>query len=71
MLSVENLTYHYKGGPAVLKDVTFNEKAAEFLALLGNNGVGKCTMLKWFNIIITPDDGKNILDDEYLLQMIP
>ena len=69
MLSVENLAYHYKGRPAVLKDVTFNVNAGEFLAILGNNGVGKSTMLKCFNKILTPDDGKIILDDENLLQM--
>ena len=69
MLSVENLTYHYKGRPAVLKDVNFNVNTGEFLAILGNNGVGKSTMLKCFNKILTPDDGKIILDDENLLQM--
>ena len=69
MLSVEKLTYHYKGRPAVLKDVNFNVNTGEFLAILGNNGVGKSTMLKCFNKILTPDDGKIILDDENLLQM--
>ena len=63
MLSVENLTYHYKGRPAVLKDVNFNVNTGEFLAILGNNGVGKSTMLKCFNKIHTPDGGKIILDD--------
>ena len=67
MLSVENLTYHYKGRPAVLKDVNFKVNTGEFLAILGNNGVGKSTMLKCFNKILTPDDGKIILDDENLL----
>ena len=62
MLSVENLTYHYKGRPAVLKDVNFKVNTGEFLAILGNNGVGKSTMLKCFNKILTPDDGKIILD---------
>ena len=57
MLSVENLTYHYKGRPAVLKDVNFNVNTGEFLAILGNNGVGKSTMLKCFNKILTRDDG--------------
>lgn len=69
MLSVENLAYHYKGRPAVLKDVNFNVNTGEFLAILGNNGVGKSTMLKCFNKILTPDGGKIILDDENLLQM--
>ena len=59
MLSVENLAYHYKGRSAVLKDVTFNVNAGEFLAILGNNGVGKSTMLKCFNKILTPDGGKS------------
>ena len=52
MLSVENLAYHYKGRPAVLKDVNFKVNTGEFLAILGNNGVGKSTMLKCFNKII-------------------
>ena len=69
MLSVENLAYHYKGRPAVLKDVNFKVNTGEFLAILGNNGVGKSTMLKCFNKILTPDEGKIILDDENLLQM--
>ena len=69
MLNVENLAYHYKGRPAVLKDVNFNVNTGEFLAILGNNGVGKSTMLKCFNKILTPDGGKIILDDENLLQM--
>ena len=71
MLSVENLTYHYKGRPAVLKDVNFKVNTGEFLAILGNNGVGKSTMLKCFNKILTPDDGKIILDDENLLHAFP
>ena len=45
MLSVEKLTYHYKGRPAVLKDVNFNVNTGEFLAILGKNCVGKITML--------------------------
>ena len=69
MLSVENLAYHYKGRPAVLKDVNFKVNTGEFLAILGNNGVGKSTMLKCFNKILTPDGGKIMLDDENLLQM--
>ena len=69
MLSVENLAYHYKGRPAVLKDVNFNVNTGEFLAILGNNGVGKSTMLKCFNKILTPDAGKIMLDGENLLQM--
>ena len=69
MLTVEKLSYHYKGRPAVLQDVNFQVNTGEFLAILGNNGVGKSTMLKCFNKILTPDAGKIMLDNENLLQM--
>ena len=46
MLKVEKLCYHYKNGPKVLKDVDFAVKDGQFMAILGNNGVGKSTMLK-------------------------
>ena len=69
MLIVEKLGYHYKGRPAVLQNVNFSAEDGELLAILGNNGVGKSTMLKCFNKILTPDRGKILLDGENLLQM--
>ena len=59
MLSVENLTYHYKGRPAVLKDVNFKVNTGEFLAILGNNGVGKSTMLKCLTKFLHQTAGKS------------
>ena len=41
MLSVENLQFHYQGGPKVLKKINFALGDGEFLAILGNNGAGK------------------------------
>lgn len=69
MLSVENLQFHYPGGPKVLKKVNFALEDGEFLAILGNNGAGKSTMLKCFNHIITPDAGEVRLNGENLLKM--
>ncbi len=69
MLSVENLSYHYKGGPTVLNEVSFSVEDGEFLAILGNNGVGKSTMLKCFNKILSPDSGKIIMDGDDLLRL--
>ena len=67
MMQVKNLSFHYKGGPQILKDVSFDIEPGQFLAILGNNGVGKSTLLKCFNHILKPDTGEVILGDENLL----
>ena len=67
MMQIKNLSYHYKGSPEVLKDVSFDMEPGKFLAVLGNNGVGKSTLLKCFNHILRPDAGEVLLDGENLL----
>ena len=69
MMQIQNLSYHYKGGPAVLQNVSFQAEYGQFLAILGNNGVGKSTLLKCLNQILQPDSGSVILDGEDLLSM--
>ena len=64
MMQIRNLSYHYKGCPAVLKDVSFDIEPGRFLAILGNNGVGKSTLLKCFNHILRPDAGEVLLREE-------
>lgn len=69
MMQVKNLSYHYKGCPDVLTDVTFDIEPGKFLAILGNNGVGKSTLLKCFNHILKPDSGEVLLYGEDLLKL--
>ena len=69
MIQVKNLSYHYKGCPEVLKDLSFEIESGMILAILGNNGVGKSTLLKCFNHILKPDSGEVLLDGENLLAM--
>ena len=69
MMEVKNLSYHYKGCPEVLRDISFDIAPGQFLAILGNNGVGKSTLLKCFNQILTPDAGQVLLDGQDLLKM--
>ncbi len=69
MMQIKNLSYHYKGCPEVLKDVSFEMAPGKFLAILGNNGVGKSTLLKCFNHILKPDAGEVLLDGKNLLKM--
>jgi len=67
MIQIQHLNFHYKGSPEVLKDVSFDVAPGQFLAILGNNGVGKSTLLKCFNHILKPVSGEVILDGENLL----
>ena len=68
MMEIQNLHFRYKGAPEVLKDVSFTLEPGKFLAILGNNGVGKSTLLKCFNHILRPDSGKVLLEGEDLLK---
>lgn len=69
MLTVENLSFQYRHGTDILKNVSFSLEDGQFLAILGNNGVGKSTMLKCFNKILTARQGHIHVDGEDLLQM--
>lgn len=69
MMEVKNISYHYHGGGEVLKDVNFTLEQGQFLAILGNNGVGKSTLLKCLNKILKADSGELLLDGESILQM--
>ena len=69
MMEVKNLSFHYKGCPEVLKNISFRMEPGKFVAILGNNGVGKSTLLKCFDHILKPDSGQVILDGEDLLKL--
>lgn len=69
MIEVNNIRYHYRGGKEVLKNVSFTLEPGQFLAILGNNGVGKSTLLKCFNKILKADSGEFLLDGENVLGM--
>ena len=69
MIQVDHLCYHYKGGRPILRDVSFELEDGHFLAVLGNNGVGKSTLLKCMNRILTADSGHCRIDGEDLLTL--
>lgn len=69
MMEVKNLSFHYHGEKEILKNVNFSLESGQFLAILGNNGVGKSTLLKCLNKILKADTGELLLDGENILQM--
>ena len=62
MLSVRDLSFRYRGGAPVLKNVSFDAEDGCSMAILGNNGVGKSTLLKCINRILQADGGSAMLD---------
>ncbi|TYT78823.1 ABC transporter ATP-binding protein [Treponema phagedenis] len=69
MIHVENISYHYRGYPNVLQDICFHVNDGETLAILGNNGVGKSTLLKCSNHILRANSGTVMLDGADILSM--
>ena len=56
MLRVEKLTYEVKGRK-LLKDISFQVRKGELLAILGSNGAGKSTLMAMLCGDKTPDSG--------------
>lgn len=65
ILAAENITIS-RGGRAILRDVSLQAHAGEFIAVLGPNGAGKSTLLKVLAGLLKPDSGQVMLDSERL-----
>lgn len=61
MLVAEHVSLS-KGGRAILRDVSLQAHAGEFIAVLGPNGAGKSTLLSALAGFSKPDSGKLLLD---------
>lgn len=56
-ISVDGLSYRLPNGEILFKNVSFDLSAGEKAALIGDNGVGKTTLLKLVEGKITPSSG--------------
>jgi energy-coupling factor transporter ATP-binding protein EcfA2 len=57
-ISLKNVWFSYPGGQEVLKDVSLDLKEGEFVAILGENGAGKSTILKQITGLLKPGRGR-------------
>ncbi|MEG0813803.1 MAG: ABC-F family ATP-binding cassette domain-containing protein [Clostridium sp.] len=57
VLTVEGLTKGFENGP-LFTNVDFDIKRGERVAIIGNNGTGKTTILKIINRMLEPDAGE-------------
>lgn len=60
-LLLKNISKSFSGVQA-LKDITFQAKSGEIVALLGENGAGKSTLLKIMSGVYFQDEGEIYLD---------
>ena len=63
MIRIENVTYRYKKGKDILKDINLKIQDKETVAIMGKNGSGKSTLGKLLSGIIKPKEGTILIDD--------
>ncbi|MBK7848260.1 MAG: ABC transporter ATP-binding protein [Zoogloea sp.] len=63
MLEIQNLSRHFNGR-AVLRDVSLQLQPGEYVAIVGESGVGKSTLLNLVAGRDRPDGGRLCLDGE-------
>lgn len=72
VLRVERLNRIYGEGDAqnhVLKDISFNLKAGEFTALIGQSGSGKSTLLNLIGLLEQPSSGEIYLTEQQISKL--
>lgn len=70
ILEVKNVTKLYPGVVA-LDDVSFDVEKGEILALIGENGAGKSTVIKTISGAIQPEKGTIIIDGKEYQRLTP
>jgi iron complex transport system ATP-binding protein len=68
LLAAEKITLA-RGGRFILRDVSLQAHAGEFIAVLGPNGAGKSTLLSVLAGLLKPDSGEVMLDSKRLSQL--
>lgn len=63
-LKCENLTFGYKSDNILINDLTFDLSRGEKFLIVGENGVGKSTLLKLIMGYLKPLDGNIIINDK-------
>ena len=69
MMVVKELDFWYNRSFQILRGIAFEALPGECLAILGNNGAGKSTMLKCLNRILSPQRGTVLIGKNSVYDM--
>jgi cobalt/nickel transport system ATP-binding protein len=58
LINLENITFSYPGGNAVLRGINFQLRVRERIGLIGPNGGGKTTLFQVIMGLLKPTEGK-------------
>ena len=64
LLKVKDLVNHIHQTNKVLKNVSFDVEAGEFVSIIGPSGAGKSTLLRCINRMVEFDEGKIIFNGQ-------
>ncbi|MCW3976051.1 MAG: energy-coupling factor ABC transporter ATP-binding protein [Candidatus Bathyarchaeota archaeon] len=62
MIKIENLYFTYPNGKKILHGIDWEIEEGEFIAIMGENGGGKTTLVKHLNGLLKPTHGKVLID---------
>jgi len=69
MIEVKNISYTYPCGKDVLKNISFDVNPGECVGILGNNGVGKSTLITCICKIRPPKSGSVYINKKDVYKM--
>lgn len=68
MIEVQDISFSY-GKHKILDNISFTASPGDCIAILGNNGVGKSTLITCLNKIRKPDTGAVLIDGKNVFEM--
>ena len=69
-LRLENVLFRFAGRSPLLKDISFEVKKGEVIALMGENGCGKSTLTQIISKNYEIENGKMVINEDYELHNI-
>lgn len=69
-VAIENLSFRFAGRSELFTNINLNIEKGKFTAIVGESGSGKSTLGQILQRFYTPENGKIVINDEYLLHEI-